>query len=410
VIGNTLNVAIIGAGPIGLEAARQASEAGYDVTLFEKGEIAAHVDQWKQVRLFSPWKMNTTAARDGLSISQYASDKTSTAGEFRDHYLVPLAEQLAKQCRVFSQTRVVQISRGNLCKGDAIGKRDVTGQQFRLLVENDVGERIETADIVLDCSGVFSQPNWLGAGGIPCPGERSCRSKIDYGLSSILANQENYFDKTLLVVGAGYSASTVIAELDELSKVSPKLRVIWATRDPERPVPVATIDNDPLVERHELAERVNQLAVDDRSPITWKRGFLVEQMSNTENAQLRVKLKDRQTGEQESVLVDRVISCTGFHPDGSLTSELQIHECYASNGPMKLAANLLSQNANNCLDIKSTGVDCLVNPEPGYFILGSKSYGRNSHFLMQIGYEQVTQVIEFLKQKQTHSEKLQTQS
>ncbi len=31
----------------------------------------------------------------------------------------------------------------------------------------------------------------------------------------------------------------------------------------------------------------------------------------------------------------------------------------------------------------------LVNPEPGFFILGMKSYGRNSAFLLSTGYEQV---------------------
>jgi hypothetical protein len=31
----------------------------------------------------------------------------------------------------------------------------------------------------------------------------------------------------------------------------------------------------------------------------------------------------------------------------------------------------------------------LLNPEPGFFILGMKSYGRNSAFLLQTGHEQI---------------------
>ena len=33
-----------------------------------------------------------------------------------------------------------------------------------------------------------------------------------------------------------------------------------------------------------------------------------------------------------------------------------------------------------------------MNPEPGFFILGAKSYGRNSQFLLSIGWQQVDDV------------------
>jgi hypothetical protein len=34
----------------------------------------------------------------------------------------------------------------------------------------------------------------------------------------------------------------------------------------------------------------------------------------------------------------------------------------------------------------------LRNPEPNFFLLGAKSYGRNSQFLMRTGYDQVNEV------------------
>ena len=37
--------------------------------------------------------------------------------------------------------------------------------------------------------------------------------------------------------------------------------------------------------------------------------------------------------------------------------------------------------------------DVLKNPEPNFFILGSKSYGRNSNFLLRVGLEQVREVL-----------------
>ncbi|TMQ70087.1 MAG: hypothetical protein E6K80_09625 [Candidatus Eisenbacteria bacterium] len=41
-------------------------------------------------------------------------------------------------------------------------------------------------------------------------------------------------------------------------------------------------------------------------------------------------------------------------------------------------------------------MDALANPEPDFYILGHKSYGRSPHFLLQTGYRQVAEVIEAL--------------
>ena len=65
---------------------------------------------------------------------------------------------------------------------------------------------------------------------------------------------------------------------------------------------------------------------------------------------------------------------------------------------MKLAAALLAQSGSSadCLDQKSLGAETLVNPEPVFFILGIKSYGRRSDFLMRVGWEQVEDVFGLL--------------
>ncbi len=68
------------------------------------------------------------------------------------------------------------------------------------------------------------------------------------------------------------------------------------------------------------------------------------------------------------------------------------HECYATSGPMKLAATLLGETGADCLAQTSHGPDVLRDPEPGFFILGAKSYGRNSQFLLRIGWQQVDDV------------------
>ncbi len=110
----------------------------------------------------------------------------------------------------------------------------------------------------------------------------------------------------------------------------------------------------------------------------------------------RVNLRRADGGEQ-AVDVDRLLSLTGYVGDHGIYRQLQVHECYATSGPMKLAAALLGSASDDCLDQASHGADTLVNPEPGFFMLGSKSYGRNNTFLMRVGWEQVEEVFGLLE-------------
>jgi hypothetical protein len=97
-------------------------------------------------------------------------------------------------------------------------------------------------------------------------------------------------------------------------------------------------------------------------------------------------------GEPRTVVVDRVLALTGAAGDHRLYRQLQVHECYAFDAPMKLSAALLGAASGDCMAQISHGVDTLRNPEPGFFILGAKSYGRNTTFLMRTGWEQVAEV------------------
>jgi hypothetical protein len=92
--------------------------------------------------------------------------------------------------------------------------------------------------------------------------------------------------------------------------------------------------------------------------------------------------------------VDQIVVNAGFGPDDSLYRELQVHECHSSRAPYNLAAAL--DAAGDCLTAPAVGADVLANPEPDFWILGHKSYGRNPHFLLQTGYRQAADVIDAL--------------
>ena len=62
----------------------------------------------------------------------------------------------------------------------------------------------------------------------------------------------------------------------------------------------------------------------------------------------------------------------------------------------EVAASLVG--GGDCLAQRASGDATLLSPEPGLFILGMKSYGRASSFLLRLGHQQVEAVIRLLDQ------------
>jgi hypothetical protein len=89
--------------------------------------------------------------------------------------------------------------------------------------------------------------------------------------------------------------------------------------------------------------------------------------------------------------VDRVVVATGQRPDLTLTRELRLDldpwlESAKALGP------LIDPNLHSCGSVPPHGHRELAHPEPGFYTVGIKSYGRAPTFLMLTGYEQVRSV------------------
>ncbi|NQV27534.1 MAG: monooxygenase [Rhodopirellula sp.] len=394
-------IAIIGAGPIGLEAAMLARLRNFDVVVIEQGGVASNVRSWGHVRLFSPFEVNASAwSRAACDRSALPPDDALLTGdEFFEQYLLPLSQHPLLKGSLKEQTRVVKIGKRRFWKGDAIGKHSRLESPFQLLIESAAGEEYEEADFVLDCSGTSGNHNWLGEGGVPALGERHLARRIEYGLPDISGKDRPRFSgKRTLVVGSGYSAATTIVALGNLIEQDSATRVFWLTRQASD-TPLPTIKDDSLQGRVDLTSAANELACKSETRVTWLADAKVRQLSVDESDDLLVTIElQTEQGDLacQVLAVDNVIANVGFHPDRSLYEELQIHECYASQGPMKLAAALMGEMSADCMTQSSPGVDGLKNPEPGFFILGAKSYGRDSRFLLRIGLEQIQSVFDLI--------------
>jgi hypothetical protein len=394
-------IAIIGAGAIGLEAALYGRTLGYEVQVYDRGRVGEHLRRWGHVPLFSPFGMNVSrlGLRSLEAFEEWTAPKEDailTGEQHWRHYLLPLSCTPALNGRIAEGTEVVSVGRSNIRKGEHIGSSKRLSFPFRLLLRDAAGqESLASADVVLDCSGVYSCPNWAGQGGIPAPGERALRAagRIATHVPDVLgAERAHYAGRHTLLIGSGSSAATTALALVRLAQDEPGTFITWVMRDGSNPY--HPIEGDPLTGRAALYSAAHELvehAREGHDVLSLHTAGHLDGLEQTPSGRVVASI-DILTGLYR-IEVDRVVANVGYQPDSSLYAELQIHECYASRGPMALAAALLGAGTGgDCLAQAGHGPETLRNPEPGFFILGAKSYGKRSQFLIRVGLEQVRDV------------------
>lgn len=403
-------IAIVGAGPIGLEAALRARHAGHEVTVFESASVGEHFRLYGPVPLFTPFLMNSTGlGRERLragGLKLPGDDETLTAEDFRERYILPLSRLPELADTVQEGTRVVAIAREGTTKSRSAA---ATGDPARVMnpfllqvMASRGGARLFRADVVIDASGVYGSANRTGPGGLPAFGEEDLGERLEQHLPAISrAAASRYAGKRILLLGDGRSAANAIVDLDALVRAgggAARTRVEWVHRDRGEgmfaPVPQAELESLPVLRELDLS--ANRIA----GEAGWIRrhpGATVTSYRVLASGAIEATLADSRLKEHR-IEVDRVLALVGYRPDLSLFRELKIHLCYASEGPMALAAAILASQtkdpaaAQGCLGQVSHGPESMKSPEPDFYLLGSKSYGRNPNFLLSLGHQQIADI------------------
>lgn len=386
----SLPVVVIGAGPAGLAAAAHLVQRGMPVEVLEAGAaVAANLASVRQVRLFSPWRYNVDrAARALLDEAGWVApddEQLPTAGELIDAYLAPLARTPALAPHVRLKARVTAISRSGHDKVKTAG-RDTSS--FILRVETPDGTHEQRARAVIDASGTWAQPNPLGIHGLPALGEAENRDRIVYGMPDILgADRARHAGRKVLVVGAGHSAAGNLLALATLAAEVPDTRIAWVVRGTDLRRLFGGGDNDGLPARGELGARLRSLVEAGRLEV--HTGFGIRAIERTPQG-LRVVAEDVARGAVEGI--DEIVAATGSRPDLSLTRELRVrHDPWLES--TDALAPLIDPNVHSCGTVRPHGHRELTHPEPGFFAIGAKSYGRAPNFLLATGYEQARSVV-----------------
>ncbi len=391
---NTL--AVVGAGPVGLEAAAVALEKGLDVHVFERGEVGGHVLAWGHVPMFTPWRMNVgpasarLLARHGWTAPP--PEAYPTGGELAERVLQPLAAAPGLRERVHAHAQVLHVARRGLRQHERADDPRRDEAPFRLLVRDAGGrESVLHAFRVIDASGTYGRPDWAGNGGIPARGEPYLRAQMSYHCDDVAGlRRERHAGRRTLVIGDGLDAAITVTALAGLADAAPGTTVAWATRGSGGPL-AGELEHDPLPRRAALVAAARALREGGHPAVAWVPGVEVEEFEyNTATHRYRVRLAGESGARVEEA--DEVVVNAGFGPDDAIHRELQVHACWATRAPARLAAALRAA-APGEVPAGVRWAEALAHPEPGFWIAGAKSYGRLEHFLLPTGYAQVAELL-----------------
>jgi len=313
---DTVDLAVIGAGPCGIAVGAAARKAGLSTVLVDRGPLCAAIVGY-------PWYMQFFSTPEKLEIEGLpfvTAEKNATRREALTYYR-RVAEYFELDTRLYEDVVAVEGESGDFRlrtrrQGEAHGED-----------EGDAGERTIRAGSVVVATGGFHAPNLLGV-----PGEELPQVSHHY------REPHPYWRRDVLVVGGSNSA--VEASL-ELFRAGARVTLVHFLHDFDRGVkPWVLPDIRNRVEKGEVAVR-------------W--GHRVAEI-----APGRVVLRDEATGGLETLPNDHVLALTGWRSDPGLLRSLSV-EIDADSG------------------VPAHDPATMETPVPGVFIAGVLAAGNDAN-------------------------------
>lgn len=379
-------VAILGAGPIGLATAAHLNTYNIPFIILEKGAVAANVDSWKHVQLFSPWEYNVDQAAKKLLVETgwMMPNPTDipTGEELRNDYLLPLSQLFKEKIR--TNEKVIAITKLDT---DKMKSSNREAKPFLIFTNNGQATKTYKASAIIDATGTWGHANPATSHGVLLPAERAASDKINYQIPNVIAQSERYANQKVAVVGGGHSAINSLLQLVKLKEHYPTTEITWVLRKNRVEDALGGGADDELEARGALGSKMKKIITD--GVVQVETPFYIQSiLEKTEG--LVLKGMDRKIGPFDELIVN-----TGNRPDFSFHQELRYAADTATEAVPALA-DLIDPNHHSCGSVPAHGEKELQQPEPNFYIVGSKSYGRAPTFLMATGYEQVRSIAAYI--------------
>lgn len=393
-----LPVVVIGAGPVGLAAAAHLTERGLPFTVLEAADKAGSaIAEWAHIRTFTPWQYIVDAAAERLlgptGWTRPSQRQSPTGGEIVEQYLQPLAAALADSLQ--TRSRVIAVSREGLDRSRTRGRAE---RAFVVRVQRGDGSVEDLrARAVIDASGTWGHSNPLGSSGLPALGEGQAADQgfLVGPLPDILgADRGRFAGRTTLVVGMGHSAANTLVALAQLAREVPGTRIMWAIRGQSARRVFGGGTADQLPDRGRLGSDLADLVT--AGALEHVTGFSTRELRVSPDGGSVTAVGDTPDGLREIAGVHNVAAATGFRPDVAMLSELRLDLDPGLQSPRELGP-LIDPESHSCGTVRPHGWRELAHEaEPGFFVVGMKSYGRAPTFLITTGNEQVRSIVAHL--------------
>ena len=384
-------VAVIGGGPVGVEAALYARFLGYFVMLFDARRVGSRLVRWGDFAMSVPFKDATStlglAALEAQGSTQElpAPDSVVSYNEYVEKYVTAVAKSdLLEEC-IHINSPVTSVSRAHYRKHQPESIADRGEDAFRLLLKGKVrGEFTQLADVVLDCSGAGRTPAGIGPGDGLAVGQSAFGEFFEVGPRDVNGRDRDHFvGKHTVQFGSGLAAAHNAVQFLTLAAENPNTRLTWVipndVEHAEWLKSVAAFNAD-------LAIEVSRILTGDCTGVIHVDAWGAESVVRDTQGKWQIRLL---VGEEDTADMDAdVILATDLDNPWSFADGLGIELC-ANKLLTSASSKWLSTQVGPELEIAP---ESFVTSEPHYYVLGRKSVGGDPRFTLANARQQIQQV------------------
>jgi hypothetical protein len=283
-----MKIAVLGSGPLALEAALHFDQLGAGVTIFANNELGGMVRRINEfapeTSLETPWSsLSSLIGRESTKLS-VSLEEIPSVGEYFQNYLIPLIEK-GNSNIIIKPGKVERVHKRFLSIDEEVPGKSRLQDLFRVVfstdpetnilkqvetnpelfeklgedVLNSLNESVESFDdfdLVIDATGISSDPNPMGPARSHALNESrlGSSSNVYYGRECFKNYKKVTKDsKHIVLVGSGSLSALLLCELD-----------LWLEENKERMVTLVTTEGQPYKGLWELkaCESLSLLTLD----------------------------------------------------------------------------------------------------------------------------------------------------